>query len=327
MEVIAWDKLSDYIGKQLPAVIPIAGKRRLSIAVGKSASTLSLRIPYDGENVGLASPYRELTYEIAAVEGQRVLELTTSSPELFHGFYLFAVLIAEHIEEHGEEILAAVRRAQQTFGQLLLRRSLITEARQIGLMGELCFLQGVLRGWGNAGFSAWLGPAGERHDFRMGDTEIEVKSTTAGARRHLINGLGQLEPSPGRNLYVLSIQFELAGMGGGRTLPDRIQNIRGLLNAHVEQRSAFEEYVKALGYIDADAPLYMRAFQLRSRPVLVPVNADFPKLTGEEVAKVVPAALLPRIDSVQYEVDLGGLGYPEGSSRFTEVLQNISTLE
>jgi len=83
MEVIAWDKLSDYIGKQLPAVIPIAGKKRLSIAVGKSARTLSLRIPYDGEDAGLASPYRELTYEITAVEGRRVLELATAAPELF----------------------------------------------------------------------------------------------------------------------------------------------------------------------------------------------------------------------------------------------------
>jgi len=327
MEVIAWDKLSDYIGKQLPAVIPIAGKKRLSIAVGKSARTLSLRIPYDGEDAGLASPYRELTYEITAVEGRRVLELATAAPELFHGFYLFAVLVAEHMEERGEEVLNAVRRAQQTFGQLLLKRTLMSEDRQTGLMGELCLLEGILQRWGKAGFSAWVGPAGERHDFRLGDSEIEVKSTTSAVRKHRINGAGQLEPSPGKTLYVLSFQFELAGMGGGQTLPDRIEAVRKLLMSDVEQKTSFDQHLKALGYHDADAELYLQPYQLRSQPMLVLVDKDCPKVTGDELGKAVCPTLLARISAVEYEVDLSGLGYLEGSKRFAEVLQGVAPLK
>src|SRR5688572_22621181 len=122
MEVISWEKLSDYIGKQLPAVIPIAGKHRLSLAVGKDARTLSLRIPYSGDVSDLVSPYREVAYEITAVEGRRVLELLTATPDLFHGFYLFAVLVVEHVEERGDDVLNAIRRAQHVFGQLLVKR-------------------------------------------------------------------------------------------------------------------------------------------------------------------------------------------------------------
>lgn len=327
MEVIAWEKLSDYIRKQLPAVIPIAGKKRLSIAVGKGARTLSLRIPYDGESAGPASPYRELTYEVTSVEGKRVLELATFAPELFHGFYLFAVLVAEHIEERGEDVLNAVRRAQHIFGQLLLKRSLMSEERQIGLMGELCFLQGILRRYGNAGFGAWVGPAGERHDFRIDNSEIEVKSTTAATRRHRINGVGQLEASPGKTLYVLSFQFEIAGMGGGHTLAGRIEAVRKLLMDDMERKISFEQYLKALGYDDADAPLYMQSYQLRSRPVLVPVNEDCPKVTGEELGKAVRQDLVARISAVEYEVDFSGLGYHEGSKHFAEVLQGVVPVE
>jgi len=85
--------------------------------------------------------------------------------------------------------------------------------------------------------------------------------------------------------------------------------------------------LKGLGYENADAPLYMQAYQLRSRPALVPVNEACPKLTGEQIIRVVPAALFSRIDAVQYELDLGGLGYLEGSSQFAEVMRNIPALE
>src|SRR5258708_33286828 len=122
MEVIAWEKLSDYIGKQLPAVIPIIGQLRLALAVGRNARTLSLRIPYSGELATLVSPYREVAYDISSVEGKRVLELATSSPDLFHAFYLFAVLVAEHIEERGDEVLNAVRRAQTDVGHGRVKR-------------------------------------------------------------------------------------------------------------------------------------------------------------------------------------------------------------
>lgn len=327
MEVIAWDKLSDYIGKQLPAVIPIAGKRKLSIAVGKGARTLSLRIPHEGKDAGLASPYRELTYEITTVDGKRVLELATSAPELFHGFYLFAVLVAEHIEERGEEVLNAIRRAQQTFGQLLFKRSLLSEEKQTGLMGELCLLRGVLRRWGKAGFSSWVGPAGERHDFRIDDVEIEVKSTTSTIRKHHINGAGQLEPSPGKTLYLLSFQFELAGMGSGQTLPGSVETVRDLLRTDVEQKASFDQFLKTLGYHDADAELYVQSYQLRSRPVLVPVDKECPKITGDELRKAVAPALLARVSAVEYVVDVSGLGFPEGSKRFAEVLRNLPPLE
>src|SRR5512135_1087339 len=105
MEIIAWEKLSDYIGRRLPAVIPIPGKHRLAMVVGRNASSLSIRIPVGEDVMAPVSPYREVAYAIAAVDRQRVLELTTSTPELFHAFYLFSALLAEHIEDRGDHVL------------------------------------------------------------------------------------------------------------------------------------------------------------------------------------------------------------------------------
>lgn len=327
MEAISWERLSDYIGRQLPAVIPITGKHGLSLVVGKNARTISLRIPYTGERTGLVSPYREVAYEIASVEGKPVLELVTSSPDLFHAFYLFAVLVAEHIEERGDEVLDAIRRAQHVFGQLLVKRALLSEERQLGLNGELCVLQGILKGWGKSGLSAWVGPAGERHDFRFGNLEIEVKSTTGTTRKHRINGAGQLEPSPRRTLYVLSLQFELAGLGGGHTLPGRVDSVRRLLCADVQLENAFQGYLKQLGYEAENAPLYIQRYQLRSRPALVLVDQECPKITGEELGKALAKSSLSRIGEIEYEIDLSGLGFTEGSKHYSEVLKKVGPLE
>lgn len=327
MEVIGWENLSDYIGKQLAAVIPIAGRHRLAFVVGKNARTLSLRIPYAGTLASLVSPYREVAYEITSVEGRRILELRTSTPELYHAFYLFAALVAEHIEERGDDVLNAIRRAQQVFGQLLTKRTLLSDERQVGLIGELCLLHAVIRDWGKKGFAAWVGPAGERHDFRFGTSEVEVKATTSAARKHRIHGAGQLEASPGRTLYVLSLQFELAGMGAGETLPGRIQRLGRLLADDLQLTTVFEGFLKRLGYQNADAELYMRRYQFRSRPVLVPVDRNCPKITGAELKKGVAPGTLSRIGGIEYEIDVGGLGYSEGSKEYGKVLKRLGPLE
>jgi len=327
MEVIGWEHLSDYIRKQLPAVIPITGRHRLSLAVGKNARTLSLRIPYSGRLEPLVSPYREVAYEITSVDGKRILELQTSSVDLYHAFYLFAALVAEHIEERGDEVLNAIRRAQHVFGQLLTKRSLLSDERQVGLIGELCVLHAVIRDWGKTGFSAWVGPAGERHDFRFGATEIEVKATASASRKHRIHGAGQLEASPGRTLYVLSLQFELAGMGAGETLPGRVKAVGRLLGEDVQLTTTFEGFLKGLGYDSADAELYIRRYQFRSRPALVPVDRNCPKITDRELRKAVVQSTFSRIGGIEYEIDVGGLGYPEGSKEYGQVLKRLRPLE
>lgn len=253
--------------------------------------------------------------------------MITTSPELFHGFYLFAALVTERIEERGDDVLNAIRRAQHVLGQLLIKRALLSQERQVGLIGELYFLHAILRGWGKAGIDAWVGPAGERHDFRFGDSEIEVKTTTSSARKHRVNGADQLEPSPARVLYLLSIQMELAGMDAGHTLPERIAATRMLLSDDVQLVNTYDSYLKALGYEGSDAALYAQRYQLRSRPTLVPVDAKFPKITRAELKAALSESLLPRIADIEYEVDVNGLGYSEGSEQYGKVLKKIGRFE
>lgn len=326
MEIIAWEKLSDYIGKRLPAVLPVAGKHRLALVVGKDAGSLGLRIPVSASVIAPVSPYREVAYAIAFVERTRVLELTTSSPELFHGFYLFAALVIEHIEERGDEVLNAIKRAQHVLGQLLIKRPLLSEERQLGLIGELALLEAVLRGWGTSGFSAWVGPLGERHDFRFGDVEVEVKSTASSARKHRINGVGQLEASPGRSLYILSLQFEAAGMGAGRTLTDRVGAVEKLLRGDVELVARFDRYLSTVGYRSADSALYVEPYEFRSRPELVPVDANCPKIATEELMRAVPKNTVGRIGEVTYEVDLSGLGHNEDTEAYRRIFGKATKL-
>lgn len=326
MEIISWDHLNDYVTKGLPALLPVKSSRQASLFLGYGATPLGLRIPAGAADTFEPSPYREITIELQVIDGSRVVQLSTSSSDLFRKFYLFSIDILELLERAPISIPQAINISLASWGELLSRRSLMPETSQLGLHGELCFLTALIAVQGVSAMEAWVGPRNERHDFRIANDEFEVKSTRRDQRIHIIHGLGQLDPTLGKTLFVLSFHFELAGSHSGHTLPEKVSVVRGLLTTDGKNLGRFEKAMAKVGYRDSDAVFYTDRFQMRSLPRLIPVNGELPRITAEQLRQSLGEESLQRIDEVTYEINVDGLGHEEGSSQFSLVLPKIPAI-
>ncbi|HAF44198.1 MAG TPA: hypothetical protein DCK83_04450 [Gallionellaceae bacterium] len=328
MQIISWAHLDDYIRKGIPAQLPVTNRSEISFMISDHGKSLGLRLPVSENEVVIPSPYRELDISKKTVYEITVIELTVQDVRLFRTFYHFAIEILQLVLVQELSSTNAIERCLSNWAQMLLRKKLLEETEQVGLAGELCFLKALIESRGQEAFNSWLGPTKEPHDFRLATNEIEVKSTLQPKRIHRIHGLGQLEPSSGMQLYILSLQFEAAGNAlAGRSLVERVDEVRQLLLGAESSLQTFEEYLRKLGYVEADSVYYSHKLKFRSLPKIIPVNAEFPRLTRAKVDQVLPQGTSQRLTYVEYDLDVDGFGYPEGSPEFDIILDGLSKME
>lgn len=328
MEIISWENLDEYIRKGIPAQLPVSKDSHICFLIEDNGNSLGLRLPEEKDEDVKPSPYQELNISKKVVQGGTVIELTLRDVALFRTFYHFASEISQLILVRGMPVTQAIERCLGDWSQLLVRRKLLEETEQIGLAGELCFLSALIASRGQMSFNSWLGPIRERHDFRLDASEIEVKSTVLNRRKHRIHGLEQLEPSSGMQLYLLSLQFEPAGNAMiGRTLVERVHDVRHALSGEKDLLKKFETYLKGFGYEESDSRFYSQRLKFRNPPVLIPMDAAFPRLTGYMIDRLLPEGTSHRITYVEYELDVEGLGYPEGSPEFEGILNGLTRME
>jgi hypothetical protein len=149
---------------------------------------------------------------------------------------------------------------------------------------------------------AWRGPDREEHDFGLAEIDLEVKTTISEKRSHWINSLSQLAPSPGRPLFVLSIQLTTVGSEPGLSLPQIVAGARALPAAPMAQ---LNDRLDSAGYQDRHADLYLTRWRFRSEPAFFAVDGRFPALTLARIASGVPST--ERIEDVRYRIGLDGL--------------------
>ncbi len=204
----------------------------------------------------------------------------------------------------GRPFHVAVARSLTSFRELLAGRGRLSEERTLGLIGELLVLEHLLGTAGEAtAVDAWLGPASEEHDFVLADLDVEVKTTLTERRRHIIGSEMQLQTSPSRPLWLLSIQLTRAGTASvGFTLPDIITRIRTRLTTSAD---AFNAHLGNLGWRDTDADLYSERYMPRTRPRGYHVDENFPAVTRTRLDAVVPRAEV--VGPISYRVDVTGL--------------------
>ena len=251
--------------------------------------------------------------ERASIEEKSYLRLWTSSRTHFQQFYALALSACDHVVVHGMAPEEAINHEVGGFRELLEQQQLLSIECQIGLVGELLVLSAVLQERGVNGFDAWLGPMKEPHDFLFGTFEVEVKTTLKTRRIHTIHGLKQLVPSPGFTLHVVSIMLGPAGDSEGLTLPSLILAVRSKLSGDQTRLKSFETCIRGLEYQDADARHYQRRHVLRNPAAVVPVDSQFPAVNSDAIEKAL-GAKASRVDNVQYDVNLEGLGRVAGES-------------
>lgn len=211
----------------------------------------------------------------------------------------------------GASFAAAAGAALRHLRLLLKSKRRLSDQQQLGLIGELLLVRHLLESKGEeATFDWWLGPLAEQHDFAMPFLDVEVKTTAAERRDHMISGAGQLDPVPGRPLWLLSVQLTRAGGGDGISLAELVGEVRNSLHT---REAVFVSHLEGLGWRDEDQILYDEHFMLRSEPRAYLVDRDFPAITHDTLNAAVPHPEL--ITRLVYRIDVttlvpGDPGFP-----------------
>jgi hypothetical protein len=252
-------------------------------------------------------------------KGQIFLEVATDKVSLQRQFYHFVIAVAERVIVEKRPPIEAVSLELQCFTDLLEEKLLLGPERQLGLLGELVFLERLIGKGGAGALDAWLGPMGEPHDFRLSGREFEVKTTLSSYRIHTINGAEQLVPSKACSLYLVSILLGPAGAGDGFSLSEKIKQLFETFARAAARLKQFTSALEACGFRDADSGHYTRRFALR-RPIgLIRVDKNFPAITRPTI-QIALGTLASRIESLQYDVSVEGLESEDGTKGFSKVI-------
>lgn len=328
METLSWETLERHLAQGSPSILSMGGTKGVQLGSNPSISRIFVRLPVPPETSAPLNRLSELQVDVRIADGKPVLEVSSASPALIREFHRFAGLLTEDFEKPGCSAVEAFNSAVDRWQEFAARKQVLTSEQQVGLCGELVFLEALIGSiGGTAAVSAWTARTlqfAERHDFRTRNLDLEIKTTRGAIRQHIIHGLKQLEASPRSDLYVVSLRLEGAGAGTGTTLSDRVGSIRNrLANAH-EALASFNERLKAAKYRDADTESYSEKLRLADAPVLVKVENSFPRIVPRTLAETMPKSVAARVLHVEYRIDMEGLGVAQGTEEFSAVLGDLT---
>ena len=241
-------------------------------------------------------------------EGLRYLAIAVPDRGLVRYAHGFLAALADELTHSGEDIEGAIERVVATWRVLLAKQPGLSLAEATGLWGELWFLNELVGHHGVRMLESWLGPHKENHDFRLGVREIEVKTTLLVERVHTIHGLGQLAPSLGREIHLLSIHAAVAGSGGKG---DSLSSLSASLAAKCAKGgslSLLEDKFALLSITLEELELREELYCHRSPPRLIPVDAKIPNLTRGNLADILIQEAMARLRRVDYAMNVDGLG-------------------
>lgn len=296
--------LDEFIRSRSRTAVRISGAPEIQfVFLPGSDGGVALRTEWDGSTTPDLSEYEHLSAGVVRTEDRAWAELLIDDPDVFRRALPVVWRIADRIQLEQLDFAAAVIATLADFRELLEAASSLSPEREVGLFGELIVLDCLVTGLGGSeAVAAWRGPSGAGHDFDLGGGDLEVKSTTSETRIHWIGSLSQLEPTPGRTLWLLSVQLT-TGLSEAMTIAELVAKLRSRVDG--EDRHTFEKKLYAAGWRDRYNVKVRRRFRLRSHPLLLPVADEFPALTqGRMAAAGIP---LSRLRDVRYSIDVAGL--------------------
>lgn len=178
------------------------------------------------------------------------------------------------------------------------RRPLSSE-RQLGLMGELWFLDRLMQTrLGAAAVDCWQGPLHAAQDFLIGAGAVEVKSSLTG-RTFLarINSLEQLDADR-VPLFLAALRFDV--VDDGTDLVSMVAHLRELM-AEAGLSRVFEALLLLSGYDDDHAEHYRRKLGLLDARAFR-IGPDFPCLRRQAIPQ--------QVRKVVYTLDVDALEQP-----------------
>ncbi len=227
----------------------------------------------------------------------RFLDLICHSPELEGVFGDVVDSMLARIK-HGEGCLDSARSTIDDFRALLVREraSHVDQRKVAGLVAELLVLNRLLDRATSA-WAAWRGPLGDRHDFRAGDTSLEVKAALRSGKSIItINSIDQLETPANGTLHLLRIAIE--PVSGGHL---SISGLGRSAIAKSDDPERLQALIASAGCSDVDDERWNKhMFRVESEQ-LYDVRPGFPRIT----LGMLTAGTLPQgVNGVTYQIDL-----------------------
>lgn len=322
--IISWENLEQRIDIGASFVSHISGTPEADIFYDANRGELGFAIDAASPELPTVEPV-SISISLANRGTQQRLEIRSADRVLFREFYDFCVEIIDSSQTDGVPPHKAVDAAWGAWVRLLDRKAILSKEKQLGLLGELWLLRRIASssGWRYA-LDAWHNEANSEHDFGLPALDIEVKSTTNELRTHLIGSATQLMKSPSRDLFLLSLQFTPAMKGAinATSLQSEILEIERSLDGELLQR--FESRLTSVGWRREHSRHYCQYFVHRSRPALIEVNEDCPRLTLPMISQLGDA-VANRVGSLSYRIDVTGLGHEDGTGRFNSLLPTNNT--
>lgn len=321
---IAWEQLQERIKEGIPFVHRISAPSPelpdVDIRVSENGKELAMWVSCLVLEETIVSPLVEIDISLILTPTGQMIQIKTDLPILFQEIYSFFVSVSDKIQLDHIAPFAAINETLEGWRELLKTRTILSEEAQLGLRGELYLLRRLALYIGDHALAAWIGPQNQPHDFRVGDIELEVKATCGVIHAHIINGLAQLEPSPGHRLYIFSIRMAPAGAMSGTTLPDDIENTR--LSLGLAAQGVFQKVIRdRFGYREEYASFYTQRLQIADKVFLIPVDESCPRLSAPLLASVPHRGC---ISDVRYRANFEGLGFPDGSIEFLAILSKAN---
>lgn len=282
-----------------PFVLPMPGCPSCQLLCDPISAQITLVTDYQTPVPNLAT-FKNIGFTAISRDGRDYAEITVEVDGNLHAAYGLLTTIVDNLQLDAMPLAPAVTHALARHKDLSSGRTSLSIEQEIGLMGELLFVEHLIQTMGaGPAITAWQGPLGEEHDFVFDDFHIEIKTTQGERRHHLIRGLTQLVPVGDIQLSLISVQLTRATPATGRTLPTTIAQLRHAAGGHSVD---LDQRLNAQGWHDSSADLHPVCWTLRTVPLAYQVSGDFPALTPDRVRPTVPNLAL--ISQVSYRIDL-----------------------
>ncbi|MFG2295358.1 PD-(D/E)XK motif protein [Streptomyces sp. NPDC048603] len=307
---LPWSTVEYYLGLRQAASYRLSAptaERTVSYEIDDDGRGIALHVELGHNRQPPRSPVPAVAIDQVAHRGMRMARVRTTQVELMRDFHDLLMAVADRIVSGERELGQALDETLDAWAGLLSRPRGLGAQRRIGLHGELAVLLSVARthGWEGA-VTSWTGSRSEQHDFGLPDSDVEVKTTSCEDRRHTVHGIGQLEETNGRPLWLASLQLTRGGTGG-RSLQESVASV--VRDARAASRIAGARLEEALGRTGwSPTEPDDERWTLRSDPLLVPADR-LPRLTRA----MLPPDVRDHVLSIDYDIRLNHLGPVPGA--------------
>jgi Putative PD-(D/E)XK family member, (DUF4420) len=226
------------------------------------------------------------------------LDVTCLFDSVTDVFEHFIAAVLDRMATAGDEPAMALREVLEKWRQFLVPAGGPPGRDKLAaVLGELLLVRDLAAVDASHAIEAWVGPFRSRHDFRRGNTAVEIKTTQSHtSRRVTIHGEDQLEQPEGGSLYLHLVRLEHVASSG-----ESVASIADDLFARGVPVDAVFDALAAEGVPPAElAATADIRFDIRER-LTIPVDDHTPRIvSGSFVGGARPVGIV----DMSYVIDL-----------------------